>query len=180
MNGGTLRRPVCLATPRSIPLPRPGHQTPPQSNRIIRRAFRSAPSCALCLVLLAHVGCSKVRLAANLWACYDEINPRIPCGARVLITDIAEIVALVRDILLLVLLAVALLIAVVVYSKVSTILNSVRRTIKETEAIIATVSEKVVGPAGGGSGIARAAGKTLSFLFGLSRRGRKERKNDGE
>jgi hypothetical protein len=74
-----------------------------------------------------------------------------------------------------VLLAVALLIAVVVYSKVSPILNSVRRAIKETEAIIATVSEKIVGPASGGSGIARAAGRTVSFLLGLSRRGRKRK-----
>ena len=96
------------------------------------------------------------------------------------VTDIAEIVALVRDIVLLVLLAMALLLVIVVYWKLSSILDSAKRTVKEAETIVTTLSEKVVGPAGGGSRMARGTGKTLSFLFGLLGRGRRGRKKDGE
>ena len=99
------------------------------------------------------------------------------------VTEIAQIIALIRDVAFLLLLIVLLLIALfffVLYRKVASLIDSVRRTVKEVEQIATTVSNKIVAPAAAGSGVAFGAGKVVSFITGMSRR-KKERggNNDG-
>ena len=94
-------------------------------------------------------------------------------------TEIAEWIALARDVALLVLLLVLLVVALKLYFNLSSILGSVKKVVKSAEEITTTVSESVVGPATAGSGVAYGAGKAMAFLAGLSRR-RKKGRNDDE
>ena len=104
-------------------------------------------------------------------------------GVRVLsVADLGEIVGVIRDIAFLLVLVVALLTIVIVYSKISSVLNSAKRTVEEAEDIVSTVAGRVVRPAVAGSGMVFGAGKVLSFFLGRSRkRRRKERgRSNGE
>ena len=98
------------------------------------------------------------------------------------VTDTAEIIAMTRDIVFLILALLTVLLLVMVFMKVSAILNSAKRTIKDAEDIVSTVSHKVVRPATIGSGAAFGLGKLAAFLAGFvgRRRGRKEETGDGE
>lgn len=94
------------------------------------------------------------------------------------ITDTAEIIAMARDIvflLMMLLLLVLLVVALVLFRKVSAVVDSAKRTIRGAEEMVSTVSGSVVRPAAAGSGIAFAAGKILAFIWGLGRR----KKNKG-
>ncbi len=93
--------------------------------------------------------------------------------------DAAEIIAVIRDIAFIVLLLVTLVVAVVLVSKVSSVLNSAKRTAKGVEDMMSTVSGSVVKPAAAGSGIAFGAGKILAFIWGLGRRKKKQGGNNG-
>ena len=95
------------------------------------------------------------------------------------ITDTAEIIAMVRDIVFLALLLVLLIVALVLFLKLSSMLNSVKRTIRDAEEMVSTVSGSVVRPAAAGSGIAFGAGKILAFMFGLGRKRKKKGGNNG-
>ena len=88
------------------------------------------------------------------------------------VSDIATIIAMARDIVFFLLLAVALIVVLVLFRKVSALLDSVKRTVKDAENVISTVSDKVVGRATAGSGVAFGAGKVGAFLLGLRRRGK--------
>ena len=88
--------------------------------------------------------------------------------------DAAEIVAMIRDIALLAMLVVTTLAVIIIYFKVSRILNTAKRTLESVEGIVSTVSEKLVAPAAAGSGLAFGVGKLASFLFGT----RKSEKDD--
>lgn len=90
------------------------------------------------------------------------------------LTDAAEIIGIVRDALLILLLAAALGFVLFVWRKVTSILDSTKRTIKGAESIFTTVSSKVVGPAAAGSGVAFGAGKVLAFLTGFAKRRRRD------
>jgi len=86
------------------------------------------------------------------------------------LTDAAEIIGIVRDALFILLLAAALVLMLRVWGKISSVLDSTKRTIKGAESIFTTVSSKVVGPAAAGSGVAFGAGKVLAFLTGFAKR----------
>jgi len=88
------------------------------------------------------------------------------------VSDIAIIMAMARDIVFFLLLAALLLVVLVLFRKVSAMLNSAKRTIRDAENVISAVSDKVVGPATKGSGIAFGVGKLGAFLLGLRKRGK--------
>jgi hypothetical protein len=96
--------------------------------------------------------------------------------------DFAEIVSLVRDILLIVLLLLATLTLLIVLWKASSLLSSVRRTLKNVEDVAEAVSSRIVGPAAAGSGVAFGAGKVAAFFLGLSKKKRnsKGREDNGK
>ena len=96
------------------------------------------------------------------------------------LTDVAEIVGLIRDIAFLLLVVVAILVPLLLYRKINAVLGSARRTVQNAEDIVSTVSNRVVGPAAAGSGLAFGAGKAVSFLLGLTRRRRRGGKDNGE
>ena len=98
------------------------------------------------------------------------------------LTDAAEIIAVIRDIAFIVLLLVMLVVAVVavvLVRKVSSVLNSAKRTAKGVEDIMSTVSGSVVKPAAAGSGVAFGAGKILAFILGLGRQKKKQGGSNG-
>ncbi len=94
-------------------------------------------------------------------------------------TDAADIIAVIRDIVFILLLLVTLVVAVVLLRKVSSILNSAKRTAKAVEDMMSTVSSGVVKPAAAGSELAFGAGKVMAFILGLGRRKKKQGGNDG-
>ncbi len=97
-------------------------------------------------------------------------------------TDAAEIIAVIRDIAFIVLLLVmlvAVLVVVVLVRKVSSVVNSAKRTAKGVEDMMSTVSGSVVTPAAAGSGVAVGAGKILAFILGLTRRKKKQGGSNG-
>ena len=95
--------------------------------------------------------------------------------------DFAESVGLVRDILLIVLLALSTLALLILLWKVSGLLSSVRRTAKNVEELVEVVSSRIVGPAAAGSGVAFGAGKLAAFFLGFARkRNDKGGKNNGK
>ena len=93
------------------------------------------------------------------------------------VSDVATIIAMARDIVLFLLLFAALIIVIVLFRKVSALLGSVKRTVKDAEEVISAVSDKVVGRAAAGSGIAFGAGKVGAFLLGMRRRKKRGGKN---
>lgn len=89
------------------------------------------------------------------------------------VSDIAVIIGMARDIVFFLLLVVVLLVILVLFRKVSALLNSVKRTVKDAEDVISVISDKVVGRATAGSGVAFGVGKVGAFLLGLRRRGKR-------
>jgi uncharacterized protein YoxC len=95
-------------------------------------------------------------------------------------SDVAEVIGVVRDIALIAVLLMAMVVLLVTYRKLSSALESIKRTIKSAEDISDALSTKIVGPATAGSGIASSAGKMAGFLFGLLKKSKsKGGKADG-
>ena len=97
-------------------------------------------------------------------------------------TDAAEIIAVIRDIAFIVLLLMALVavvVAAVLVRKVSSVVNSAKRTAKSVEDMMSTVSGSVVKPAAAGSGAAFGAGKIVAFILGFARRKKKQGGSNG-
>ena len=84
-----------------------------------------------------------------------------------------------RDIALLVLLALLIVAVSLLYLKLSAVLNSAKRSVRNVEDVVSTVSDKVVKPAVG-SGVASKAGKAAIFILGLVRRRSKGGPGDDE
>ena len=91
---------------------------------------------------------------------------------------VAVYVGLARDILLFLLLLVALLVLLLTYRKISRVIRSANRIVRDTEEIVSSISGKIVRPAAAGSGVAFGVGKVAAFLFGLRRK--KGGNDDGE
>ncbi len=90
------------------------------------------------------------------------------------VSDVAVIIGLVRDILLLVLLVVALLAVIVLLRKVTNLLNSAKQIMSDAQELVSTLTSGVAKPAASGSGVAYGAGKVGAFLLGLKRRKRRK------
>ena len=95
----------------------------------------------------------------------------------------SETIGTIRDIIIIVFVlggSLFLLVSVILlfrlYRKVSSLLSSVRKTIKNVEEITSAVSESFVKPATAGSGVAFGAGKLISFLLGFRKGGKKNGK----
>ena len=95
------------------------------------------------------------------------------------VSDVAEWVGLIRDVVLLVVLLAVLLTTLLVYRKVSGVLGSARRTVQTAEDIISTVTSSMTGPTVAGSKAALRTGKVLAFLVGLPGKLRGGGKGDG-
>ena len=93
-----------------------------------------------------------------------------------IVTNIAIVVGLVRDLILLIILIVALIAILVVFNKIRELLNTVKETAESVQEAVNTVSEKVVEPAASNAGAMRGIGGFFGFILGL--RGRNRRKND--
>ena len=93
-------------------------------------------------------------------------------------TDAAEWLAMIRDIVLLLLLSMAIVAVLILYRKVASVVDSAKRTMKSAEEIVSAVSDKVVKPATAGSGVASGAGKVAAFLWGFKGRRRKKGGSD--
>ncbi len=89
---------------------------------------------------------------------------------------IANITAILRDILLFALLLVLLVGALIVVKKLSALINEAQKVVTNTREMIETLTENVVEPAASNSGMAYGAGKVGAFLLGL--RKNKRRKGD--
>ncbi len=87
-----------------------------------------------------------------------------------IVQDIAFYVGFVRDLLVLSILLVILIVVFSIYRKVSQALNSAGRILDNTEEIVNTVSENIVGPASAGSGFAFGLGKIFAFLRGTKKK----------
>jgi hypothetical protein len=87
----------------------------------------------------------------------------------------ATIIGMIRDIVLLLLLVVLLVAVFLILKKVSAILNSVKRTSEKVQDVVTTVSDRLVGPATAGSGVAFGLGKLVAFARGASRKNKGER-----
>jgi hypothetical protein len=83
---------------------------------------------------------------------------------------IAFYVAFIRDVVLLLLLLAILIIVFLIYRKVSQAMSTANRIMRDTEEIVATVSDSLVRPAAAGSGVAFGMGKAVAFLRGARRR----------
>ncbi len=94
--------------------------------------------------------------------------------------DFAEVVALVRDVLLIVLLLLATLTLLIVLWKISSLLSSVRRIVDNVEEIVEAVASRIVGPAAAGSGVAFGAGKVAAFFLGFSKRNNRGGEDNGK
>ena len=89
-----------------------------------------------------------------------------------IVSDIATIVGLVRDVFLLILLAVALIALLAIISKVKRLLDSATRTVETVQEAVENISERVVEPATSNAGTARRVGSVAGLLLGLFRRNR--------
>ena len=83
---------------------------------------------------------------------------------------IAFYVALVVGLLILLILLIILIAVFTIYRKISQALNSAGRILENTEEIVNTVSENIVGPATAGSGVAFGIGKIFAFLRGAKKK----------
>ena len=90
------------------------------------------------------------------------------------LADTAEIIGIVRDVLLVLLLTVALLVVLILWRKVSSLIDSAKRTAKGAEEIVKAVSSKVA-PATAGAGVAFGVGKVAAFLTGFAKKRQRDR-----
>ena len=93
-----------------------------------------------------------------------------------IVNDIATIVGLVRDVVLLALLTIALIALLVVFGTVKKLLDTIQDTAESVQDTVNTISEKVVEPAASNAGAMRGLGGFIGFILGL--RGRKQRKTN--
>ena len=91
------------------------------------------------------------------------------------VTDIAAIVGLVRDVVLLVLLTVALVALLIVFGKLRQLLNTVKSTADTVQETVTMVSEKVVEPASSNMGTAKRLGGIAGFALGIFRKRKKDK-----
>ena len=112
--------------------------------------------------------------AAGLQPCYHRRKTGVEGLGDLGLSETADTVAIVRDVILILgfLLAVAALF--LIYRKVSGILDSVRRALSTAEEVVEAVSSNIVGPAAAGSGVAFGAGKFAAFVLGLRGRNKKQ------
>ena len=95
------------------------------------------------------------------------------------LTDTAELVGIIRDVILIIafLLFTFLLIGLLfLYKKLSRLVDSAKRTVASAEQVAETISSKLAGPAGAGSGVALGLGKAVAFFGGF----RRNKKDKGE
>jgi len=98
-----------------------------------------------------------------------------------IVTDVAVIVGLVRDVLLLFLLAAALIMFLILIRKVIGLINAASRMAQKAEEMIDLVSEKVVQPATSNPRGLRMLGRSIGFVAGMAGgRKRKGDKDDGK
>ena len=96
------------------------------------------------------------------------------------LTGFAFVLGVTRDVLIILISFFGLLAVLVIYRKVTKILDSAGRTLKNVEDMADSLANSIVKPANSGSGLAFGVGKLAAFVMGLSRR--KKRKgghNDG-
>ena len=94
------------------------------------------------------------------------------------LTDVADVIGIIRDITLLLLLLVVLVVVVVLYKKVSSFLAAAKRTVDTAEGVMSAVSS-VVKPAAANSGFTFGVGKLLSFLMQRAKKRRNEGRENG-
>ena len=87
-----------------------------------------------------------------------------------IVTNIATIVGLARDVILLLLLAAALIAVIVIARKVTGLIKAIRNTAEKAQEMLETVSEKVVTPAASNPRAFRVLGSVLGFLARRFRR----------
>ncbi len=97
--------------------------------------------------------------------------------------DAAELVALVRDLTMILFVGVGILALLVttvlvtlLYRKVAPLLDSARTTVKQAQEASSLLSKKVVKPLVNASTFSHTAGRIIGFILGLSR-GKGERHN---
>lgn len=92
------------------------------------------------------------------------------------VSDIATIVGLARDVVLLTLLTVALLALAVIFTQVRRLLKASQETIETVQDAAQKISERVVDPATENVSTGRRIGSAVGFLMGLfgNRRRRKD------
>ena len=83
------------------------------------------------------------------------------------VSDIAIVIALVRDIVFLLLLAVALTLMLILLFAVKRLLGSVGETAETVQDAVKKVSENLVEPAAADAGTARKVGRAAGFLWGF-------------
>ena len=74
-----------------------------------------------------------------------------------------NLIELIRDILLIVLMAVAFVLMLVLYFKISNVLRSIRRTISALEKTTTTVSDKFIGKSGLSAKLLSVISKWVKF-----------------
>ena len=94
------------------------------------------------------------------------------------IENVAEIVGIVRDFILILAFLIAALVLLLIYRKLSSVLDSAGRTLKSAEELSSTISSKLAGPAGSGTGVASGAGKVAAFFVSFARRIMKKKRGD--
>ncbi|MFP6652406.1 MAG: hypothetical protein VCA17_09340 [Dehalococcoidia bacterium] len=87
-----------------------------------------------------------------------------------IVTDLATIIGLARDVILLLLLAAALIAVIVIARKVMGLINAVRNMAEKAQEMLETLSEKVVRPAASNPKAFRVLGSVLGFLARRFRR----------
>ena len=92
------------------------------------------------------------------------------------VSDIAIVIALVRDIVFLLLLAVALTLTLIALFAIRRLLNSVEDTAETVQEAVKKVSENLVEPAAADAGTARKVGRAAGFLWGFF--GERRKKSD--
>lgn len=108
----------------------------------------------------------------------ERVTIGLDSGLRVDTLSAQEIIGMIRDIAIISVLVVVLLVVLLLYLKVASILNSVKRTMKNAEDVASIVLNRIARPAAAGSSVAFGAGKVAAFLAGLT--GRRQRRKGGE
>ncbi len=93
------------------------------------------------------------------------------------VSDIATIVGLVTDVVLLILLTVALVALFLVFAQIRKLLNSAQVTIDTVQDAAHTISERVINPATQNVSTGRRIGSTVGFVMGLFRNRRRQKDN---
>lgn len=97
-----------------------------------------------------------------------------------LLADAADLIGIIRDALMILIFLIVAVVLLMIWRKISVVLNSLGNAAKSAEEITDLISSKIAKPAAAGSGMAFGLGKMAAFVAGFGKKRNQGGEKDGK